>query len=143
MACLSCMASATSRTPYGSRPEPKSRDGHEPQRSGSFAVRTDHPTAGPADRGSLAELPDRVSPRSAVSRFHGAVSRLSEPFLDHLLDLREGQREAVIAVDGQGIVGVARFARDAEDADTAEVAVLVADEWQLFWRRSRCASRID
>jgi len=31
------MASATSRTPYGSRPEPKSLDGHEPQRSGNFA----------------------------------------------------------------------------------------------------------
>src|SRR6266705_65945 len=29
------MASATSRTPYGSRPEPKSLDGHEPQRSDS------------------------------------------------------------------------------------------------------------
>ena len=79
----------------------------------------------PADLGSPAELPDRVSLRSAVSRFHGAVSRLSQPVLDHLLDLREGQREAVIAVDGQGTVGVARFARDAEDTDTAEVAVLV------------------
>ena len=29
-ACSSCMASATSRTPCGSRPEPKSLDGHEP-----------------------------------------------------------------------------------------------------------------
>src|SRR6266542_3516743 len=56
-ACLSCMASATSRTPYGSRPEPKSLDGHEPQRSGNFAVRTDQPTLAPADRRSLAELP--------------------------------------------------------------------------------------
>ena len=79
----------------------------------------------PADPGSPAELPDRVSPRSAVSRFYGAVSRLSQPFLNHLLDLREGQREAVIAVDGQGTVGVARFVRDAEDTDTAEAAVLV------------------
>jgi hypothetical protein len=53
------------------------------------------------------------------------VSRLSAPFPGHLLDLREGQREAVIALDGRGIVCVARFLRDAEDADTAEVAVLV------------------
>ena len=83
-----------------------------------------------ADRGSLADLPDRVSPQSAVSRFHGAVSGLSEQFLDLLLDLRDGQREAMIALDGPEIVGVARFARDAQDADTAEVAVLVADEWQ-------------
>jgi hypothetical protein len=35
------MASATSRTPYGSRPEPKSLVGHEAQRSGNFAVRID------------------------------------------------------------------------------------------------------
>jgi hypothetical protein len=52
-----------------------------------------------ADRGSLAELPDRVSPQSAASRFHGAV----------------------IVLDGRGIEGVDRLARDAEDADTAEV----------------------
>jgi hypothetical protein len=78
-----------------------------------------------ADRGSLAELPDRVSSQSAISRSHEAVSRLSEPFPDHLLDLREGQHEAVFALDGRGNVGIARFARDAEDADTAEVAVLV------------------
>ena len=74
--------------------------------------------------------PDRVSPQSAISRFRRAVGRLSEPFLDHLLDLREGQREAVIALDGRGIRGVARFARDPEEANTAEVAVLVAHEWQ-------------
>jgi hypothetical protein len=78
-----------------------------------------------ADQGSLAELPDRVSSQSAISGIHGAVSRLSEPFPGHLLDLHEGQCEAVIALDGRGIVGVARFLRDAEDADTAEVAVLV------------------
>ncbi len=36
-ACSSCMASATSRTPYGSRPEPRSLDGREPRRSGSLA----------------------------------------------------------------------------------------------------------
>lgn len=101
---------------------------HSDQAASPFGLTIRPLTA--ADRGSLAGLPDRVSPQSAVSRFHGAVSRLSEPFLDHLLDLREGQREAMIALDSRGIVGVARFARDAEDADTAEVAVLVADEWQ-------------
>ena len=51
-ACSSCMASATSRTPSGSRPEPKSLVGDEPQRSGSFAVRTDHPTARPGGPGA-------------------------------------------------------------------------------------------
>ena len=83
-----------------------------------------------ADRSALAKLPDRVSAPSAIARFHGAVSSLSEPLLDHLLNLEAGQREAVVAVDETGIVGVARYARDSAGSDTAEVAILVADEWQ-------------
>lgn len=83
-----------------------------------------------ADRSALAKLPDRVSAPSAIARFHGAVSSLSEPLLDHLLNLEAGQREAVVAVDETGIAGVARYARDSAGSDTAEVAILVADEWQ-------------
>ena len=83
-----------------------------------------------ADRSDLAKLPDRVSSKSAIARFHGAVSSLSEPLLDQLLDLEAGQREAVVSIDERGIVGVARYARDSADSDTAEVAILVADEWQ-------------
>ena len=33
----------------------------------------------------LAKLPDRVSPQSAIARFHGAVSSFSKSLLDHLL----------------------------------------------------------
>jgi RimJ/RimL family protein N-acetyltransferase len=83
-----------------------------------------------ADRSALAKLPDRISRQSAIARFHGAISSLSEPLLDHLLNLEAGQREAVVAIDERGIVGVARYARDSADSDTAEVAILVADEWQ-------------
>lgn len=63
-------------------------------------------------------------------RFHGALTSLSEPLLDRLVDLEDGQREAVVAVDGADIVGVARFARDSALSRTAEMAILVADEWQ-------------
>jgi RimJ/RimL family protein N-acetyltransferase len=83
----------------------------------------------PEDRDLLADLPSRVSPPSAISRFHGAVSDLSEALLDRLLDLEIGHREAFIATADGTIVGVARYARD-EETGTAEVAVLVADEWQ-------------
>ena len=55
---------------------------------------------------------------------------LTDKTLDLLLDLVDGQREAMIAVDDRGIAGVARFARDDLDPATAEVAILVADEWQ-------------
>lgn len=82
------------------------------------------------DRDALRLLPSRVSPESAISRFHGALATLSEPLLDRLLDVEVGQREAVIALDSQGIAGVARYARDEPTGPVAEVAVLVADEWQ-------------
>jgi GNAT superfamily N-acetyltransferase len=84
----------------------------------------------PADRSALADFPNRVSAGSAIFRFHGSVTVLTDKTLDLLLDLADGQREAIIAVDDRGIAGVARFARDDLDPATAEVAILVADEWQ-------------
>jgi RimJ/RimL family protein N-acetyltransferase len=84
----------------------------------------------PTDRSALANFPDRVSAGSANFRFHGSVTTLTDKTLDLLLDLADGQREAITAVDDRGIAGVARFARDDLDPATAEVAILVADEWQ-------------
>ena len=84
----------------------------------------------PADRPALADFPNRVSAGSAIFRFHGSVTMLTDKTLDLLLDLVDGQREAITAVDDRGIAGVARFARDDLDPATAEVAILVADEWQ-------------
>src|SRR5580700_7434922 len=82
----------------------------------------------PADRSALADFPDRVSAGSAIFRFHGSVTVLTDKTLNLLLDLADGQREAITAVDDGGIAGVARFARDDLDPATAEVAILVADE---------------
>ena len=66
----------------------------------------------PADRPALADFPDRVSAGSANFRFHGSLTMLTDQTLDLLLDLVDGQREAITAVDDRGIAGVARFARD-------------------------------
>ena len=66
-----------------------------------------------ADRSALANFPSRVSARSAIFRFHGSLTVLTDKTLDLLLDLVEGQREAITAVDDRGIAGVARFAREA------------------------------
>ena len=84
----------------------------------------------PADRPALANFPDRVSAGSAIFRFHGSLTVLTDQTLNLLLDLVDGQREAITAVDDRGIAGVARFARDDLDPAIAEVAILVADEWQ-------------
>ena len=82
----------------------------------------------PADRSALADFPNRVSAGSAIFRFHGSVTVLTDKTLNLLLDLVDGQREAIIAVDDRGIACVARFARDDLDPAIAEVAILVADE---------------
>jgi RimJ/RimL family protein N-acetyltransferase len=82
------------------------------------------------DRGALARLPERVSPQSAIARFHGAVRVLTDDLLDRLVDLESGRREAVVAIDGHGVAGIARYVRDDADESRAEVAVLVVDEWQ-------------
>ena len=84
----------------------------------------------PADRPALADFPNRGSAGSAIFRFHGSVTVLTDKTLNLLLDLVDGQREAITAVDDRGIAGVARFARDHLDPATAKVAILVADEWQ-------------
>ena len=84
----------------------------------------------PADRPALTDFPDRVSAGSANFRFHGSLTMLTDKTLDLLLDLVDGQREAITAVDDRGIAGVARFARDDLNPATAEVAILVADDWQ-------------
>ena len=60
----------------------------------------------PADRPALADFPDRVSAGSAIFRFHGSLTVLTDKTLDLLLDLADGQREAITAVDDRGIACV-------------------------------------
>ena len=67
---------------------------------------------------------------SAIGRFHGALNRLTDPFLHRLLATQPGRHEALVAADGLGIAGVARFIRDEDASSTAEVAIIIADDWQ-------------
>jgi hypothetical protein len=82
-----------------------------------------------ASRASLAKMPGRVSPQSAIKRFHGALNRLTDP-LDRLLGLEPGRHEALVAADELGIAGAARFIRDEDASSTAEVAIIITDDWQ-------------
>jgi len=82
------------------------------------------------DRGALARLPERVSRQSAIARFHAGVRVLTDDLLDRLVDLESGRHEAIVAIDGRGVAGIARYVRDVDDESRAEVAVLVVDEWQ-------------
>ena len=83
-----------------------------------------------ADRAALAKLPDRVSPQSAIGRFHGALNRLTDLLLDRLLETEPWRHEALVAADELGIAGAARFIRHDDASSTAEVAIIIADDWQ-------------
>ena len=76
----------------------------------------------------LAGLFARLSPTTRYRRFFSPVSRLDQIQLERLVDIDHHDREAVAAVLGDDVVGVARYAR--VDAETAELAVVVADDWQ-------------
>jgi GNAT superfamily N-acetyltransferase len=81
------------------------------------------------DRERLVRLFYRLSPESIYHRF---LSPLNEPIdagLDRLVDLDHHDREAVAAMSGDEVVGVARYFRNREGT-TADVAVLIEDAWQ-------------
>lgn len=90
----------------------------------------------PADRPALSDFPDRVSAGSAIFRFHGSLTMLTDKTLDLLLDLVDGQREAIIAVNDRGIAAVARFARDDLDLAIAGLARQLLRPHRKEWVRS-------
>lgn len=81
------------------------------------------------DRVQLRRFFFRLSPETLYRRFHSPITRPEQAQPQRLLDIDHHDREAVVAVVGGEIVGVARYARR-PGADTAEVAVVVADSWQ-------------
>ena len=71
----------------------------------------------------------RLSPETLYRRFHSPIMRPEQAQPARLLDVDHHDREAVVAVVENEIVGVARYARR-PGSDAAEVAVVVADGWQ-------------
>jgi GNAT superfamily N-acetyltransferase len=72
----------------------------------------------------------RLSPDTVYRRFHSPIRGLSADAVHHLVDVDHDDREAVVALVGDEVVGVARYDRSPDDGSTAEVAVLVEDAWQ-------------
>jgi RimJ/RimL family protein N-acetyltransferase len=81
------------------------------------------------DRAQLRRFFFRLSPETLYRRFHSPIVRLEQTQPERLLDVDHHDREAVVAVVNDEIVGVARYARR-PGADSAELAVVVADAWQ-------------
>lgn len=84
----------------------------------------------PDDAERLGRLFERLSPTSMYRRFFSPAHTLPRRTLHHLAIVDHDRREAIVAVHGDELVGVASYEGDREDPTTAEVAVLVDDGWQ-------------
>ena len=84
----------------------------------------------PADQTLFCRLWGRLSPETVYRRFHAPVRTLPEETVRRLVTVDHDRRDAVVAVVGGEVVGVARYDRPVDDPSTAEIAVLVEDAWQ-------------
>ena len=84
----------------------------------------------PDDDALLRRLWPRLSPDTVYRRFHSPVHELPPETVRRLVTVDHDRREAVAAVVGGEVVGVARYDRLPADPSTAEFAILVEDAWQ-------------
>ena len=84
----------------------------------------------PDDYDRFVRLYHRMSPDTLYRRFHTSVPRIRPELLHRLVTVDHEHREAVVAVVGDEVIGVARYDRSREDPATAEFAVVVEDAWQ-------------
>ena len=80
----------------------------------------------------LVRMWPRLSPETVYRRFHSPLRRLPAATVHRLVAVDHDRREALVAVVGDEVVGVARYDRSPTDPDSAEFAVLVEDAWQGF-----------
>ena len=73
---------------------------------------------------------EHVGPVSRQLRFLAPKPALSESEIRYFTEVDHRDHEAIIAVAGGAVLGVARYVRDRHDRRLAEIAVVVADEWQ-------------
>jgi GNAT superfamily N-acetyltransferase len=83
----------------------------------------------PEDAPRLAEMFERLSPTTVYRRFFSPIARPRAATLAHLARVDHRHREAVVALDGERVVAVARY-EGRSGSPVAEVAVTVEDAWQ-------------
>ncbi len=84
----------------------------------------------PDDGALFRRLWPRLSPDTVYRRFHSPLHGLPREAVERLVTVDHDSREAVAAVVGGEIVGVARYDRFLDDPATAEFAIVVEDAWQ-------------
>jgi GNAT superfamily N-acetyltransferase len=82
----------------------------------------------------LARLFTRLSPESVHFRFFSPIARPPRAALLRLADVDHRRRDALVALDGDEIVAVARYDGRVDDnrkaSNQAEIAMTVEDAWQ-------------
>jgi RimJ/RimL family protein N-acetyltransferase len=84
----------------------------------------------PGDRDLIRAFYDELSDRSRRLRFLVPATTLSDEDLRYLTEVDHKRHEAMVALDGDRLVGVARYVRAPRDRESAEVAVVVVDDRQ-------------
>jgi GNAT superfamily N-acetyltransferase len=84
----------------------------------------------PDDADRLCRLFYRLSPESVYRRFFTLYTHPPRDAIRTLTDLDHEQRDAVVAVVGDEVVGVGRYAALAGEPGAVEVAVIVEDAYQ-------------
>jgi GNAT superfamily N-acetyltransferase len=84
----------------------------------------------PSDRVLFRRLWPRLSRDTVYRRFHSPLHGLPPETVDRLVTVDHDLREAVVALVGGEVLGVARYDRSPADPATAEFAILVEDAWQ-------------
>lgn len=99
-----------------------------------------------ADTERLARLFGRLSPSSVHFRFFSPIVRPPRAALLRLADVDHARRDALVALDGDEIVAVARYDGRVNDdrspAGQAEIAITVEDDWQRRGLGKRLAKRL-
>ena len=85
--------------------------------------------SGPAMRPALVALHGRLSEESVYLRYFSPHSRLSPREIDHATGVDHRDREALVALEGDQLIGVASYERQ-PGSDAAEVAFEVEDAHQ-------------
>lgn len=98
------------------------------------------------DAERLARLFGRLSPETVHFRFFSPISRPPRAALLRLADVDHDRRDALVALDGDEIIAVARYdARPRDDrtpSNQAEIAMTVEDSWQGRGLGKRLARRL-
>ncbi len=86
----------------------------------------------PDDDELFRRLWPRLSRETVYRRFHAPLRRIPAETVRRLVEVDHDLREAVVAVVGGEVVGVARYDRSPAAPHTAEFAIVVEDAWQGF-----------